>query len=638
MPVLVLWGAAALAYFLYRQAFPGGFLYDDAISLEGLESVTDISTALFYVMNGETGPLGRPLSLASFLVNAPSWPLSPADFHYFNVLLHIINAYLLGWLALLLARALPNKIERAEWFAVAVAVIWLLHPAWAFLVLHTVQRMAILATTFVLLGLIAYLKARSLITQRPALSMSLMACSLAVGTAMAALAKENGVLLPLFAATLEWLIRTTNNSHTTSVQAPIFNTLWRYWNIALFWVPGAALAIYLSQHWPGFDTGSPLREFTGGQRLMSEARALWQYIFNLLLPRPANFSPFFDDYVVSKDLVTPISTLVAALGLAIVVIASWMLRFRFPILFFGIAWFLVGHSIESSVVQLEIYFEHRNYLPSIGLIILLVYGLWNLPKDLRRLCLPAVGAFSFLLAIVLWQLTTLWGQPAIAATVLADRHPQSVRTIQFLADQYGTRGLVIEATSLVWQAHLNRPDDTGLAIQGVELFCPVSGPEAFDGFVKGILPRLSDGHFSHLASTSLTKMFRQLLDGTCPSLRDDHLQQIIDALMANPRFQASPRTMATLHYLKGRLYIRAGDFNSTLVHLIESSRLDPNIDLTLEIAKVFASGGLYDEAYKTLDAAARNNFRNPVVEEHWRQQTQKLREQILKMETDAATE
>ena len=37
---------------------------------------------------------------------------------------------------------------------------------------------------------------------------------------------------------------------------------------------------------------------------------------------------------------------------------------------FGIAWFLVGHSIESTVFSLELYFEHRNYFPGVGLFLL----------------------------------------------------------------------------------------------------------------------------------------------------------------------------------------------------------------------------------------------------------------------------
>ena len=78
-------------------------------------------------------------------------------------------------------------------------------------------------------------------------------------------------------------------------------------------------------------------------------------------------SLFHDDVVISQSLFEPISTSLATLVLlGLAVIALYSLR-RQWLVGFAIAWYLVGHSMESTLVGLELVFEHRNYIPSIAL-------------------------------------------------------------------------------------------------------------------------------------------------------------------------------------------------------------------------------------------------------------------------------
>jgi hypothetical protein len=640
-PFVLMGLSAFITFLLYRPGFLGGFMYDDAISLEGLGGVIDRDSALLYVISGDSGPLGRPLSLASFLLNGLAWPSSPGDFLYVNTLLHLANGLLVAWLVLIVARSMPGRLDRPEWFAALVASVWLLHPAWTFLVLHAVQRMAILSATFVLLGLIAYLKARAMMAAEPRRAMMLMVTSVGLGTVLAMLAKENGALLPLFAATLEWLLRSPGSGDKSPPALPPWLVrVWKYWPVALFWLPALVLATHLWQHWPGLNTAAGIREFTGGERLMTEARALWQYLFNLFLPRSLNFTPFHDDYVVSEGILAPISTLYAVLAWVFVAGLAWWWRVRFPLLFFAVAWFFVGHSIESTVVQLEMYFEHRNYLPSLGFVMLAVYGLWQLPEQWKRLRWLIAGAYLLMIGFILGQTASLWGNPGLAAVMWLERHPLSIRTIQFNANNLGVTGQGKLAADAIWQAHLRLPSDTGLAIQGAELSCWFSNPEEYAQRIDEILPQLRTGNYSHQPVASLPKMFNQLKPGGCPAQRASHLHKIIDALMHNPKYQSSARAMANFHYMLGQLYIRERDFNSTMEHLLASSRHEPNLDLTLEISAVFASGGLYDEAMQTLDAALKSAPENPVIRVSWQKRIVAHRSMLLerkKLQDSAAS-
>ncbi len=42
---------------------------------------------------------------------------------------------------------------------------------------------------------------------------------------------------------------------------------------------------------------------------------------------------------------------------------AFLLRRRYPLLLLAVLFFLVGHSMESTLIPLEMVYEHRNYLP-----------------------------------------------------------------------------------------------------------------------------------------------------------------------------------------------------------------------------------------------------------------------------------
>ena len=102
--------------------------------------------------------------------------------------------------------------------------------------------------------------------------------------------------------------------------------------------------------WAGYE----LRSFTLLERLLTEARVLWFYLGLIVLPRFEAFGLYHDDISLSTGLLMPWTTLPALLGLAGLVGIAWHVRNRAPLLAFGIAWFLIGHSLESTVLPLEI--------------------------------------------------------------------------------------------------------------------------------------------------------------------------------------------------------------------------------------------------------------------------------------------
>src|SRR3546814_902550 len=158
---ILLPGILTICFWLYSPGLHGPFVFDDWANLPALNGFGDgIHRGLtfwWYVLGNNSGPLGRPLSMLSFLINDSAWPSDPYSFKYTNLLLHLLN----GVLVFACLRSLLHRCSftafKAELIAVLTAAIWLLHPIHTATVLQVVQRMTLLSSLFILLGVLSYL-------------------------------------------------------------------------------------------------------------------------------------------------------------------------------------------------------------------------------------------------------------------------------------------------------------------------------------------------------------------------------------------------------------------------------------------------------------------------------------------------
>ena len=118
---------------------------------------------------------------------------------------------------------------------------------------------------------------------------------------------------------------------------------------------------------PGFGTRKLFfRPFTLSERLLSESIILFDYLRQILLPNISTMGPFQDD--TSRILGLSLFTFAAIAFWVVITIMAISKRRQMPLFSFAVLFFLVGHLLESTFFGLELYFEHRNYLPSTGLI------------------------------------------------------------------------------------------------------------------------------------------------------------------------------------------------------------------------------------------------------------------------------
>ncbi|HBZ54807.1 MAG TPA: hypothetical protein DEO88_05330, partial [Syntrophobacteraceae bacterium] len=149
------------------------------------------------------------------------------------------------------------------------------------------------------------------------------------------------------------------------------------------------------------------------------------------------------DIELSRSLLDPWTTLPAVLFLAFaVVFALWQARKR-PFLGFAVLFFMINHLIESSILGLELIFEHRNYLPSLFLFVPAAMGArWALAQTQphSRLLLRVGFALVILgFGAGTWIRNLAWADARTFWSDAAGKAPRSMRPVANLAYEYYER-------------------------------------------------------------------------------------------------------------------------------------------------------------------------------------------------------
>lgn len=591
-------GLGFLGWLVYLPGLSGGFLFDDFVNLNALGNrgpVDNWPGFWRYVTSGVADPTGRPLSLLTFLMDARDWPASPGQFLRTNVLLHLLNGTLLFALLRKLGRHIDGACVRTDATALLGAGMWLLHPLLVSTTLYIVQREAMLPATFVLLGLMGWAHGRQLHATRPRAGAAWMLAGIGFGTTLAVLSKANGMLLPLLALVLEATVLRAGDGAAAEAVAHRL----RWWRRALLMFPSLLLAAWLLKNMPDLHTELAGRPWTLAERLLTQPRVLLDYLHLLLLPRVLSTGLYNDAYMVSKGLLQPASTLPALLVVIALLGASLATRRRTPVLSAGLLFWFTGHLLESTVIPLELYFEHRNYLPAMLLF-------WPIARLLCRWrvapALPVVLALAILtlMAAATWQRATLWGQPQQLAWLWAQQNPDSPRSQATAAQVLAQQGRHGEALELLGEAWRARPHDPQLAFNYINSRCLSGGvsPEDVDA-IANTLHHAGDGHL--LVHKWLSRAVTIAAEGTCPGMDLDAAERWLNAALANSMFARPGDREQNLVPLLGELAVRRGDPEVALGYFREALRAFPNPDFAARLTTFLAIQGYPEHALELLD-------------------------------------
>lgn len=542
----------ALGIWAYRPGLGGDFLFDDFGTLPALGAYgpVDNPTALSrYLTSGGGDPTGRPLALASFLLDANDWPATPWPFKYTNMLLHLLNGMLLVWVLLRLGRALRLPEELACNAALLGAGLWLLHPLLVSTTLYVVQREAMLSTTFCLVGLLGWIFARQALTRGRLLHGLLGMLTAAVGCAfLAILCKANGVLLPLLMLLCEWVLLAPSE--------PMPDIVLERWRRRAIWIllgiPSLLLGLWLLWQTPSAIVSTrAIRDWSLWQRLLSEPRALVDYLGLLFLPRADSRGLFNDSFAASTGLLHPWTTLPCLLAVTALIAIGFGLRRRHPTIALALLFFFAGHLLESTVIPLELYFEHRNYLPAIMLFWPLAIALLR-PGSLLILRRTLVFALPLLLCALTWSRASLWGDGYRQALVWAAHNPDSARAQTNAALYEMAHGRASLAAARLRRILGDHSGDVQIPLNLIDAECQlgVVHPPSLNA-ASAALTRSRAG--AAVSFNWFNSAIDRARDRNCAGLDFTGVHSLLDAARANRIWQALPGRRQDIAHLEGVL-------------------------------------------------------------------------------------
>lgn len=558
--LFTLGGALLLTFLVYLPGLHGPFVFDDyvnivqntALALPSLSSHA-LADAAFSL---RAGPLMRPVSMISFALNRYFFGIEPFSFKLANLLIHLANGMLMFMLLRRLLAAYRQlhapalSRERLDGLALLIGALWLVHPLNLTAVLYVVQRETSLSALFVLAGVNLYAWARLRQVNGLGTHWSLFPGTVLFGV-LAVLSKESGALMPCYILAVEACL--------FQFHFPDRRSRWTvvgYFGLFLL-LPGilGLILIFGLGHMGMLSYAG--RDFSMGERLLTESRVVWLYLFWTLLPRISSLSLYHDDIPLSHDLLHPWTTLPACLGLVGLIVLAILQRRRRPLVTLGIVWFIAGQLMESTIFPLQIAFEHRNYLADLGPLLAALSLIFPLQQTAPLLklrygfCALLVIAFAGVTLQRAWN----WNNPLTLAETEAYYHPDSPYATYELGQVYanivlaGHVDLLPQARATLRQS-LALPNTSVIAGTTLAMVESQVTHETDPHLFARMAEILRTHHLGSSDTTGLYSLIGCYTHGHC-SLSPGSLDNLFDAAFANPFLSRTPGTAADLHVIYG---------------------------------------------------------------------------------------
>ena len=359
-----------LGIIIYSNSFTCSFNFDDIdniVNNKSIRNLSDTNAWLSYSTN-------RPVSMFTFALNYHFNKLDVWYYHLFNFIIHLINTCLVWWFTLLIfsSPALKNNsiIKHKKIIAFLTALLFVSHPLATQSVTYIVQRMTSMAAMFYLLSLSFYLKAR-LFDIKYRYNYFWFGGSF-IFAILAVFTKENAFTLPFAIILLEIFFLRTKKLQINFKDYRIILLIATFLSLIIIIPFKFNLSI--------FNTIPPIIgrntvAISPSNYLLTQFSVIAKYIQLLFVPFNQNLDY---DFPISNNFFNIRTLLCFLFLLSLVVLAIFLFKHN-RIISFGIFWFLLTLSIESSIIPInDVIYEHRTYLPSFGFFLILSYSIFIL--------------------------------------------------------------------------------------------------------------------------------------------------------------------------------------------------------------------------------------------------------------------
>lgn len=364
----------------------------------------------------------RIIGYLSFALNYQIHQFQVTGYHLINILVHFLTgcAVLGLFRGLVRTPLLTTQLspEAKFWLPLLTALIFVLHPLQTQAVTYIVQRLASLAALFYIGALASFIQARlasSGISRSFWISTSILLALLAFFT------KQNTATLPLALLLLEFLFFPLPKQRLMMIGASLLLGLMILWSI-LIWKFQINLLTLLP------ELTQETEEIPRLSYLATQMHVLWTYFQLFFWPTGLHIDydyPLTEGFWSSHHTfmlnIFSNQTLWASLGHGVLLSLALLNSRRHPLLSFGLLFYYLAHLIESGLIPIrDVIFEHRTYLPNLGLSgfcasILVLYlprGLAHLKINIRSRITGFITLILLeILGITTWQRNQLWRDP-----------------------------------------------------------------------------------------------------------------------------------------------------------------------------------------------------------------------------------
>jgi tetratricopeptide (TPR) repeat protein len=604
--LLLLIGAA-----IFWPALTGPFLLDDNLhlpKLAGNDGTIDTLREVYQLMFSGSSATGRPISFLSLLINDNSWPSTPWSFKYTNLLFHLLNAVLVFVVCrqlVGLCNCDTQNTKNANLVGLLAMAVWLFHPIHLSPTMMVIQRMTLLMGTFSLLGLIAYLNGRKLGETSPLKAYLIMSGGIAGFGILGVLSKETAIMMVCYIIAIEITIIPKAGLKPL----PYF----KIWRAIFLYLPIVAILSYFIYDFSHMQQLYIKREFNMVERLMTEPRVLMDYLRVIFFPSLSATGPYHDDYVISKSLLNPLSTLMSILFIIATITLAIKFRRRYALASLAVLWFFLAHILESTILPLELYFEHRNYLSMLGIVFVAAYWVVHNTGKIKNYIHAAAILFLCLEMGITYASSQVWGNSALIANVWAYDNPASLRA-QLDAIRFWLEKNDFERVkNHINIATMHNPKDAGIRLYGYIVDNCTKIPDLNIGSsleeLQGIVPT---ANFDHASLDGIKFLTEKIKSGRC-RVSYDQLLSIIDAYLSNPKFFNVNTSRGFLYQAKSQIYISMGDLDKTIEALDLTYEAVPKYGFALNQAYLLYTADLYEEALQYIEKAKNTKPDNPYV-------------------------
>ncbi len=583
---------AILVLSVYSNTLQSPFVFDDRSHIASNPHIRiteltfdNISRAAF------NNPLAnRPIVTISFALNYYFHGYDVAGYHLVNILIHIINSLLVYYFlktTLMISmgayavsgrrngirRNLDVRNQREiSFMAFSAAAIWAVHPLHTQSVTYIVQRMNSMAAMFYILSFLLYVKGRIILIQKTS-------GLIAHGSKLKAekIDSENEIssgktkdtnflvfsVICFFGSFFFGML--SFGSKQIAVTLPFFICLYelfffqdlkRKW-LKVFGIAVPAALVFLTAIILLINFDKQLIEiiiksydqfdFTLKQRVLTEFRVVIYYISLLFFPHPSRL--IFDyNFPISFSLIEPVTTLFSIVTVFVLIILACVFAKRERLLSFSILWFFGNLVLESSVIGLDIVFEHRTYLPSMMLFLIpvLIFSRINKVRWAGIILLSAVIAVCSIWA---YERNAVWRSKEIFWRDCVKKSPGNTRAQYNLGRSLIPSGRFDEAAEHFSEALRIDPDypDARKNLEIARLYSDArkkySEPDKIHNYLGIVLAK--QGSVAH------------------------SVRNFIEALRINPEYEEA-------HYNLGRVLLAKGEVDKAVMHFNTALKINPD--------------------------------------------------------------